>query len=204
MRKELLLLLLACLAVAPAWPAAAHGGEDHGDAAKAATPAGATTFSAVATSDQFEVLLRYPPLKPGGDADMRLFLADFATNVPIRGAKLTFTCPEDPKLKFQATEKGPGEYLVETTFPAKRAYSLTVQVVAGKQADLLLLEGIAVGKELLVAAPAVAAAPWLSWKTGLLLLSTFLLGVATAALLLRRRRGTPEAVAPIPSTPAYK
>ena len=199
MTKKLLLLLLAWLAAAPAW---AHGGEDHGDAKPAATPAGATYFSAVATSDQFEVLLRYSPLKPGSDADMRLFLSDFATNAPVRGAKLTFTSPEDPKLKFTATEKGPGEYLVETTFPAKKAYSLTVQVVAGTQADLLLLEGIAVGKELpAVAAPAAAAQPWLSWKTGLLLLGTFLLGGAAAALLMRWRRATPEVV---PPTPAYK
>lgn len=191
--------LIAFLLVLPTPPAQAHGGEDHGDAAHTAAPAGATTFSAVATSDQFEVLLRYPPLKPGSDADMRLFLADFATNAPIRGAKLTFTCPEDPKLKVEATEKAPGEYLVETTFPAKRAYSLTVQVVAGAQADLLLLEGIAVGKELpSPTSTAAAAQPWLTWKTGLLLLGTFLLGVATAALLLRRRtRRDPATPTPI-------
>ncbi|AMR29352.1 hypothetical protein A0257_21130 [Hymenobacter psoromatis] len=194
-----LLLLLAWLAAAPAF---AHGGEDHGDAAKATPAAGATTFSAVATSDQFEVLLRYPPLQPGGDADMRFFLADFATNAPIRGAKLTFTSPEDPKLKFEVTEKGPGEYLVETNFPAKKTYSLTAQIVAGSQADLLLLEGIAVGKALPVAAaPVPAAQPWLSWKTGLLLLGTFLLGSAAAALLLRRRRPAPATVA---QTPVYK
>jgi len=203
MRKNLLqLLLLLTWLAAPALPAAAHGGEDHGDAAKAATPAGATTFSAAAVSDQFEVLLRYPPLAPGGDADMRLFLADFATNAPIKGARLTLTCPEAPQLKFAVTEKGPGEYLVETTFPAKRAYSLTVQIVAGSQADLLLLEGIAVGKALPVAAAPVAPAqPWLSWKTGLLLLGAFLLGGAATALLLRRRRATPEAVV---QTPVYK
>ena len=198
MRKTLFLLLWPLLV---ATAALAHGGEDHGDA-KAATPAGATTFSAVATSEQFEVLLRYAPLKPGADADMRLFLSDFATNAPIKGAKFIFTSPEDPKLKFETTEKGPGEYLVETTFPAKKAYSMTVQVVAGSQADLLLLEGLVVGKELPVAAaPAVAAQPWLTWKTGLLLLGTFLLGIAVAVLLMRRRRATPEVTA---KTPAYK
>jgi len=197
--RKILFLLLWPLLVATA--ALAHGGEDHGDA-KAATPAGATTFSAVATSEQFEVLLRYAPLKPGADADMRLFLSDFATNEPIKGAKFIFTSPEDPKLKFETTEKGPGEYLVETTFPAKKAYSMTVQVSAGAQADLLLLEGLVVGKELPVAAvPAAMAQPWLTWKTGLLLLGTFLLGVAAAALLIRRRRPAPEVIA---KTPAYK
>ena len=198
MRKTLFLLLWPLLV---ATAALAHGGEDHGDA-QAATPAGATTFSAVATSEQFEVLLRYAPLKPGADADMRLFLSDFATNAPIKGAKFIFTSPEDPKLKFETTEKGPGEYLVETTFPAKKAYSMTVQVSAGAQADLLLLEGLVVGKELPVAAvPAAMAQPWLTWKTGLLLLGTFLLGVAAAALLIRRRRPAPEVIA---KTPAYK
>ena len=198
MRKTLFLLLWPLLVVTAAL---AHGGEDHGDA-KAATPAGATTFSAVATSEQFEVLLRYAPLKPGADADMSLFLSDFATNAPIKGAKFIFTSPEDPKLKFETTEKGPGEYLVETTFPAKKAYSMTVQVSAGAQADLLLLEGLVVGKELPVAAvPAAMAQPWLTWKTGLLLLGTFLLGVAAAALLIRRRRPAPEVIA---KTPAYK
>jgi len=197
--RKILFLLLWPLLVATA--ALAHGGEDHGDA-KAATPAGATTFSAVATSEQFEVLLRYAPLKPGADADMSLFLSDFATNAPIKGAKFIFTSPEDPKLKFETTEKGPGEYLVETTFPAKKAYSMTVQVSAGAQADLLLLEGLVVGKELPVAAvPAAMAQPWLTWKTGLLLLGTFLLGVAAAALLIRRRRPAPEVIA---KTPAYK
>lgn len=200
MRKNLLLLLWALLLTATG--ARAHGGEDHGDAQPAATAAGAAYFSAVATSDQFEVLLRYDPLRPGGDADMRLFLADYATNVPIKGAQLTFTSPEDPQLTFKTTERGPGEYLIETTFPAKQAYSLTVQVAAADRADLLLLEGIEVGKELPVAAaPAAVAEPWLSWKTGLLLLGTFLLGLAVAALLLRRRR--PVAVE-TPSTPAYK
>ena len=198
MRKTLFLLLWPLLV---ATAALAHGGEDHGDA-KAATLAGATTFSAVATSEQFEVLLRYAPLKPGADADMRLFLSDFATNAPIKGAKFIFTSPEDPKLKFETTEKGPGEYLVETTFPAKKAYSMTVQVSAGAQADLLLLEGLVVGKELPVAAAPVAMAqPWLTWKTGLLLLGTFLLGVAAAALLIRRRRPAPEVIT---KTPAYK
>jgi hypothetical protein len=187
MRKNLfLLLLLTWLAAVPAW---AHGGEDHGDA-KAATPAGATYFSAAAASEQFEVLLRYFPLKPGGDADLRVFLSDFATNAPIKGAKFIFTSPEDPKLKFTTTEKGSGEYLVETTFPAKKAYSMTVQVAVGDRADLLLLEGIAVGKELPVATAPAAAGPGLfsSWKTILALVGAFVLGIALTTVFLRRRR----------------
>ena len=63
-----------------------------------------------------------------------------------------------------------------------------MQVVAGSQADLLLLEGIAVGRKLPVApAPPVAAGFFTSWKTILALAGAFALGVGLTALLLRRR-----------------
>jgi hypothetical protein len=175
------------------WPgrAGAHGGEDHG-AAQAQTAAGAHYFSTFASSEQFELLLRYEPLTPAAPAHLRLFVADFASNVPIRGAKLALTVPEDNTIKLNATEQGPGEYLIEGRFPKKQAYSLTVTVAAGDQADLLLLKGIAVGQELPHTEPVAAAQPWLSWKTGLLLAGVFLAGMGLTALLLRRRPASPS------------
>jgi hypothetical protein len=192
--KNLLLLLLALLL---ATGARAHGGEDHGDAAKPSAGAVATTFSVAALSEAFELLLRFEPLKKGEDADMRLFVSDYATNAPIKGAKLTVTCPEAADLKFTVSEKSPGAHLVEGTFPADKKYSLAVNIVAGAQpevseakADLMLLSGIEVGKLLPVAAaPAPAAAPLIgSWKTVLLLFGAFALGIAATALVMRRRR----------------
>jgi hypothetical protein len=197
--KTYLLLLLLLLSSLGATPTFAHGGEDHGEAAKVSTAAGAQYFSVSSASDQFEVLLRYEPLKPGGPAHLRLFLSDFATNVPIKGAKLTFTVPEDDKVQLKTTAQGPGEYLLEGTFPKAQNYSLTVSIVAGERADLLLLEGIAVGKELPHTDEPAAATPWLTWKTALLLLSVFLAGVGVAALLFRRRRPA----APTISAPHY-
>lgn len=195
--KNLLLLLLALLL---ATGARAHGGEDHGDAAKPSAGAVATTFSVAALSESFELLLRFEPLKKGEDADMRLFVSDYATNAPIKGAKLTVTCPEAADLKFTVSEKSPGAYLVEGTFPANKKYSLAVNIVASDKADLMLLSGIEVGKLLPVAAaPAPAAAPLIdSWKTMLLLFGAFALGIALTALVMRRRR--PAAVPT--STPA--
>jgi hypothetical protein len=191
--KQLLMLLLGLLLSIPAW---AHGGEDHGDGAQAATPAGATSFSVAALSEQFEVLLRYEPLTGGQPADLRLFLSDYATNTPIKGAKLTLTNPEDAALKWAVTEQEPGVYLVEGQFPANKAYSFALNVVAGEKADLLLLDGIKVGAKLPVAAASVPAAPSLfsSWKTILALLGAFALGMALTALLLRRRRRSPSPV----------
>ena len=187
--KQLLILLLGLLLSAAAY---AHGGEDHG-APKASTPAGATSFSVAALSEQFEVLLRYEPLEGGQPADLRLFLSDYATNAPIKGAKLTLTNPEDANLKWAVTEKEPGVYLVEGQFPANKAYSFAANIVAGDKADLLLLEGIKVGEKLPVAAEAAHADASLfsSWKTILALVGAFVLGIGLTALLMRRRRLEP-------------
>ena len=196
--KQLLILLLGLLLSAPA---RAHGGEDHGDGPKAGTPAGATSFSVAALSEQFEVLLRYEPLEGGRPADLRLFLSDYATNAPIKGAQLTLANPEDAQLKWAVKEQEPGVYLVEGQFPANKAYSFTVNVVAGDKADLLLLEGIKVGEKLPVAEAPHADAPGLfsSWKTILALVGAFALGIGLTALLLRRRRQPPVL---LPSEPA--
>lgn len=197
--KHVLILLLSLLL---AGSAHAHGGEDHGAEAKAPTAAGATSFSVAALSEQFEVLLRYEPLTGGEPADLRLFLSDYATNAPIRGAKITLTNPEAEQLQWTVTEQEPGVYMVEGEFPANKTYSFTANIVAGDKADLLLLEGINVGEKLPAAEAPVAAAPsvFSSWKTVLALLGAFALGIGLTALLLRRRRSAPP-VAVSTSTP---
>ncbi|GAA4381113.1 hypothetical protein [Hymenobacter koreensis] len=190
--KHLLAFLLGLLL---STAALAHGGEDHGEG-KAATAAGATSFSVAAMSEQFEVLLRYEPLEKGQPAHLRLFLSDYATNVPIKGAKLTLTTPEDAALKWTVQEEEPGIYLVEGQFPANKPYSLAVNVVAGNRADLLLLRGIDVGKKLPVAEH--EDAPGLqTWQLVLLLVGAFLAGILLTALLLRRRRNTPTTPTPL-------
>jgi hypothetical protein len=159
----------------------------------------ATSFSVAALSEKFELLLRFEPLEKGQDADMRLFISDYASNAPIKGAKLMVTCPEAANLKFSVSEKSPGSYLVEGNFPENKKYSLAVNVVAGDQADLMLLAGIEVGKKLPVAAvPDAAPTLFSSWKNILLLVGAFVLGIALTAVLMRRRPAAPVAT----STPA--
>lgn len=192
MRQSLKILLLLLLALLRLAPARAHGGEDHGETAKASGGAFPTTFSVAALSEKFELLLRFEPIEKGKDADLRLFVSDYATNAPIKGAKLTVTCPEAPALKFEVSEKEPGSYLVESTFPENRKYSLAVNIVAGRQADLMLLEGLAVGKKLPVAPGPLAAAGsvFSFWKTILALAGAFALGILLTVLLMRRRAAT--------------
>jgi hypothetical protein len=183
LKITLLLVLLALLQVGPA----------RGGTAKASGGAFPTTFSVAALSEKFELMLRFEPLEKGKDADMRLFISDYATNAPIKGAKVTITCPEAPALKFAVSEKEPGSYLVESTFPENKKYSLAVNIVAGSQADLMALQGLEVGKKLPVAAvPAHAdGSIFSSWKTILALVGAFALGILLTVLLMRRRTAAP-------------
>ncbi|WP_310394921.1 hypothetical protein [Hymenobacter sp.] len=196
MRNLLLLLTLSLLGTGAA---RAHGGDDHGTGA-AATAAGATSFSTHALSETFEVLLRYAPLEAGRPAHLRLFVADYATNAPVPAAVITLTTPEDAQLKWTVQAVEPGIYEVEGQFPANKKYSFTTNIVAGSRADLLLLEGVEVGKKLPVATAPVAAPSFFSSGKNLLLLAgAFAAGIAVAALLLRRRAAsTPTPI----STPA--
>ncbi len=191
-----LLLLLPGLADA-------HNGEDHGGAGTPPPAPGATHFTTSVSSDNFELVLRYAPLRAGAPATLRLFVSDFVTNVPLHGAKLTLMTTEAPTIRLQATETAPGDYRLTGQFPANRAYALAVQVVAADgRADLLLLKSVEVGKQLpaLADSASPAATPWLTWRTALVALGGLLLGAALTAWLLRRRR-QPSPIAPSSVSP---
>lgn len=209
MRKLLLafLLLLLPLLGGVGGPAQAHGGEDHG-AAPAGPAGGATSFSTHALSEKFEVLLRYEPLEAGRPAHLRLFVSDYATNAPVPAATITLSTPEDAALKWTVRAQEPGSYLVEGQFPANKKYSFATNIVAGGRADLLLLEGVAVGQKLPVAAAPAGAAPAPSrlgsWPNALLLAGAFGAGIVVTALLMRRRRPAPAPLPPVPTPPVYE
>ena len=67
-----LLIILVWLPVL----ALAHGGEDHGDAKKAAASA-TSYFSSEAFSDKYELLVKYSPLTPGKEAILKLFISEY-------------------------------------------------------------------------------------------------------------------------------
>ncbi len=193
MKPSLIVTLLALLLAAPlARLAQAHGGEDHG-AAKPSTAAGITSFSTHALSETFELLLRYEPLEAGRPAHLRLFVSDYATNAPVPAARITLTTPEDAALKWAVKPLEPGVYEVEGQFSANKKYSFAANIVAGSRADLLLLEGVEVGKKLPVAAVPAVASPgfFSSWKNVLLLLGAFVAGIVLTALLMRRAAAAP-------------
>jgi len=168
-------------------PATAHDGDDHG--AKAPSGKALTYFTSQAVSEKYELVLHYEPLKVGEAATLRLYLNEFATNRPVEGATLQLASPEDSTLTFSVKTTDKGVYELTGTFPAKKAYSLTVNLNAKPGADLLLLPGIEVGKELPSAgteAPSTTHTHWYE-STYVLLGGGLLLGMLLMFVLMRVR-----------------
>lgn len=130
----------------------AHGGEDHGDA-KTATAKAATYFSSEATSDLYELLVKYQPLNPGKEALVKLYVSNFSSNVPIDTASIQITVSGNPNIKLTVMRLDKGIYEVKGIFPEKKSYNLTVNINSVLGPDLLLITNINVGKELPVDAP---------------------------------------------------
>ena len=148
----------------------AHGGEDHGDA-KTTSAKTATYFSSEATSDLYELLVKYQPLKPGKEAVIKLYVSNFASNVPIDSASLQISVSGNPDIKLTVTRLDKGIYEVKGIFPEKKLYNLTVNINSFLGPDLLLISGINFGKELPVDAHAdLHTTHWysISWLFGII------------------------------------
>jgi len=130
----------------------AHDGEDHGDA-KTASAKTATYFSSEATSDLYELLVKYQPLKPGKEAVIKLYVSNFSSNVPLDSASIQITVSGNPNIKLTVMRLDKGIYEVKGIFPEKKSYNLTVNINSVLGPDLLLITNINVGKELPVDAP---------------------------------------------------
>ena len=173
-------------------PVLAHGGDDHGGSA-ASAGTGRAYFVTQAVSDKYELVLHYEALKPGEAGTMRLYINEFNTNRPVEGATLSLSSPGEAKLTFAVKPTGKGIYELTGTFPAKKTYALTVSLNAKPGADLMLLPGIEVGKELPDRRTAVAAptptqpAPHWYENTFVLLGGGLLLGMGLMFLLMRLR-----------------
>ena len=181
--------LWVLFALAGVQPVLAHGGDDHGGS-PASPGTGRPYFVTQAVSDRYELVLHYEALKPGEAGTMRLYINEFNTNQPVEGATLTLSSPGDAKLTFTVKPTGKGIYELTGTFPAKKTYALTVSLNAKPGADLMLLPGIEVGKELpdrrTATMPTQPVAHWYE-NTFVLLGGGLLLGMGLMFLLMRLR-----------------
>lgn len=143
--RMLIIALLLC--AAPAHFAGAHGDEDHGGPAPAPVPVSADhSATESASSETFELVVKHPPLSPGKEQTLRLFLSDFATNQPIEKAHIEFRAKGAGQAQTAVTESAVhGIYEGKISFPVKGEYQATIRVVSGDLEDTLIIDGISVG-----------------------------------------------------------
>jgi membrane fusion protein, heavy metal efflux system len=129
----------------------ASGGDDHEHKNEQTAPSeiiGKPYFTINSVSDVFEIVLRYEPIEANHKTTMKLFVSDFETNNSSDSAKIEITCADDSRLKFTVNQIEKGMYLIECVFPENKKYSLVANISDGNNADLMMLEGIEVGKKL--------------------------------------------------------
>ena len=174
MIKQLLFLLIFI----PLF-ALAHGGEDHGDG-KTAVAKSVTYFSNEASSDLYELLVKYQPLKPGAASIIKLYVSNYESNLPIDSALMQVSVSGNPDIKLSVTKIEKGIYEVKGIFPEKKAYNLTVNINSVIGPDLMLLSGINVGKELPVAE--ITEAHKVAWYTSIWFVGT--IGLLTGMVIM--------------------
>lgn len=147
MNARLLIFMLLLFGTTQSNNIFAGGGDDHTHASDvvATTPTEQKYSSSEASSDKYELLLRYEHIHPGEPASLILFVSDYASNKPINEAKIKITSQEDPAISFDVHQDGNGTYAIHATFPEGKTYSLAVSIEGQSGVDLLLLQHIDVG-----------------------------------------------------------
>lgn len=181
-------LLGTALAVV-AWPALAHGDEDHSEPhpVAAAVPMATQGPRAEAQTDAFELVATLAQDR------LVLYIDRFDTNEPVVGAQVEV---DTGTVQAKATPASPGVYwIAQGTLGQPGKYPLTITIETEDTADLL-------SATLEVPAPAAAAIPatatatglkierWMAWGLG----GTLLL--SGAGLVALRRRPQTRVTAP--------
>ena len=170
--------LLFAFCLLPFASLSASGGDDHthADAKLGAALDAKTYFTSEANSDKHELFLKYQPITIGEETTLQLFISEYTTNKALDSVTFKITSKEDKNLKFIVTRAGRGYYEIKVIFPEKKVYSLSVSFTSQLGPDLLLLQNIEPGKQLLKAVEEHTSSFFSS--------SFFLIGVGIVAGLL--------------------
>ena len=126
----------------------ANEGEDHTALETATVPAHGSDLQVLgATTEQFEVVIKYPLADPSDEIQLTLFLSDAPTNAPVAGAQVEIQIPDAQVNLTMSPTETPGIYGETLMLPRAGVYDLIVTVTAGERIDLIPLSGLRVGKE---------------------------------------------------------
>ena len=177
----LLLLLLPAIAFA-------HGDDDHG-AGKEQGAKQLKYFSSEASTDVYELLVKYKPLKPGASSVLQLFATNFNTNAPVdTSATIAVMVSNYPNIKLKVIRVEAGIYKIEGNFPEAKDYKLVVNINSALGPDVIAIQQISVGKALPVAEEAAVdtSSAWYS-NTWAVAVIGLLAGLGLMYFVLRKR-----------------
>lgn len=177
-RPTLIFTLLLSTLYAPAL-ALAHGGEDHGNAAKPASVAHIAP-RAEAQTELFELLAT------ADSGQLTIFIDRYASNAPVSDAKVEV---ESGDWKAVAPAVGNGSYRVSAPqFAKPGSYPLLFTVEAGADSDLIETTLVVAEPAKPATAARLSGAGSMWWWVG-----GALVALAGISLLLKRRRSSPSA-----------
>lgn len=179
MIKKILFLILLPFSVL------AHEGEDHGEEKKALT-GGISYFSSEASSDKYELLIKYQTIPVGKPGTFKLFITDYATNKPVDPDKLNVSVSGYTDLKLAMHRIDSGVYEIKGSFPEKKMYNISVSLNSRSGPDLLLIKDIETGKEFPKEETVAEHAHWYSSNLFYSMVGA-LVGMLIMFLLLRKR-----------------
>lgn len=142
-----LFALLSLLALSFSSPLLAHEGEVHEEPEIAPAPLPGEGLGTVyAQSEQFELVVKHPPLISQASIPLTLFLSEYATNAPVAGARISLERggPGEQRPAVARPTGTPGIYRAQVTFPAEGSYELLVSIATAGKEDLLPLGGLQV------------------------------------------------------------
>ncbi len=166
-----------------------HGGVDHGAPQAVATGDPNTVIRAVASA-RYEVVVKYRSLADGGRIPLRIYVSDFATNAPVRGAMVEFTTTVPAKFATSLHAGAPGVYDGALTGAKAGRYTAILAIVSGGETSEFSLSDLPLAQpaappEAHVAVPPSRGSAWLPWLLG----TIAVLAIVSLLALRRTRRG---------------
>ncbi len=103
-------------------------------------------FSVYAETKKYELTLKHEEIKPGQEAEMMLYIADYATNEPLSDVEIKMTVQEDPSVVIDVEAHEPGIYHIHAKFPDAKSYAISTNLISQRNGpDLILLSSVQVG-----------------------------------------------------------
>lgn len=99
--------------------------------------------------ENFEVVLKYAPFKPGNDVSLVVYVLDIATNEPIKGAVLSGSMSsgaEGLAVEFKEMKNElPGAYSGSVRVQSDKPNSWLFDISLGEKSDLVAIDGFITG-----------------------------------------------------------